>query len=175
MFVALALVLLNGCSGIVSGTTSNPVPVAPVIATQPANQTVTTGQTATFTVVATGAALLNYQWNKNGTAISGATSSIYTTAATTISDNGAQFAVVVSNSAGTLTSAPATLTVSATAVAPTITAQPLSQSVTAGQTATFNGGGNGDGSSGLSMEKERDGHQRGDFVVLHNPGDNQFG
>jgi hypothetical protein len=112
--------------------------VAPVIATQPANQTVTTGQTATFTVVATGAAPLNYQWNKNGAAISGATSSIYTTAATTISDNGAQFAVVVSNSAGTLTSAPATLTVSATAVAPAITSQPLSQSVMVGQTAIFN-------------------------------------
>jgi hypothetical protein len=138
MFVALAPVLLNGCSGIVSGTTSNPVPVAPVIATQPANQTVTTGQTATFTVVATGAAPLNYQWNKNGAAISGATSSIYTTAATTISDNGAQFAVVVSNSAGTLTSAPATLAVSATAVAPAITSQPLSQSVMVGQTAIFN-------------------------------------
>src|SRR4029077_7992215 len=137
MFVALVPVLLNGCAGTVSGTASNPAAVAPVIATQPANQTVTPGQTATFTVAATGAAPLNYQWNKNGAAISGATSSIYTTAATTISDNGAQFAVVVSNSAGTLTSAPATLTVSAAAVAPTITAQPLSQSVTAGQTATF--------------------------------------
>ena len=121
----------------VSGTTSNSGPVAPVITTQPGNQTVNAGKTATFTVGATGAAPLNYQWNKNGAAISGATSSTYTTAATTTSDNGAQFAVVVSNSAGTVTSAAATLTVSAAAVAPTITAQPLSQSVPTGQTATF--------------------------------------
>src|SRR6266404_3744146 len=40
--------------------------VAPTITTQPANQTVTAGQTATFTVVATGTAPLSYQWQKNG-------------------------------------------------------------------------------------------------------------
>src|ERR1700747_2362690 len=74
MFVTFAPVLLNGCAGMVSGTTSNSGPVAPVITTQPGNQTVNAGKTATFTVGATGAAPLNYQWNKNGAAISGATS-----------------------------------------------------------------------------------------------------
>src|SRR2546430_12423039 len=83
------------------------------ITTQPVNQTVTVGQTATFTVVATGTAPLSYQWQKNGTAISGATSASYTTAATTSSDNGAQFVVVVSNTAGSVTSNAATLTVNA--------------------------------------------------------------
>ena len=53
------------------------------ITTQPASQTVTAGQTATFTVTATGTAPLSYQWQKNGAAISGATSSSYTTPATT--------------------------------------------------------------------------------------------
>src|SRR5215472_1031262 len=93
---------------------------APTITTQPINQSVTMGQTATFTVTATGAAPLSYQWQKNGTAIAGATSSSYaapatssyTTSTTTTSDNGATFSVVVSNSAGTVTSNPATLIVS---------------------------------------------------------------
>src|SRR2546423_173327 len=125
-----------GCGGYVSATNPGP-PVAPLITTQPASQTVTAGQTATFTVVATGTAPLSYQWRKSGTAISGATASTYTTPATTSADNGSQFTVVVSNTAGSVTSNAATLTVNAAAVAPSITTQPASQTVTAGQTATF--------------------------------------
>ena len=87
------------------------VNVPPSITTQPTSQTVTAGQTATLSVTATGTAPLSYQWKKNGTAISGATSSTYTTPATTASDNGAQFTVTVSNSVGTVTSNAATLTV----------------------------------------------------------------
>src|SRR5207244_3820465 len=90
-----------------------------------------------FSVAATGTAPLSYQWRKNGTAISGATASTYSTPATTSSDNGAQFTVVVSNTAGSATSNVATLTVNAAAVAPSITTQPASQTVTAGQTAAF--------------------------------------
>jgi len=55
---------------------------------------------------------LSYQWQKNGTAISGATASSCTTPPATLADNGAKFQVVVSNSLGTATSNPATLTVS---------------------------------------------------------------
>src|SRR5437588_108152 len=117
--------------------TVNAAATAPTITTQPANQTVTVGQTATFTVVAAGTAPLSYQWQKNGTAISGATSASYTTPATTSADNRAQFVVVVSNVAGNVTSTAATLTVNAAAAAPTITTQPANQSVTVGQTATF--------------------------------------
>jgi Bacterial Ig domain/Purple acid Phosphatase, N-terminal domain/Immunoglobulin domain len=109
----------------------------PSITTQPASQTVTAGQTASFSVAATGTAALSYQWNKNGTALAAATSSTYTTPATTSSDNGAQFTVVVSNTAGSVTSNAATLTVNAAPVAPSITTQPASQTVTAGQTASF--------------------------------------
>src|SRR5207245_468588 len=74
---------------------------------------------------------------KSGVNIAGATGASYTTPATTTADSGATFSVVVSNTAGTVTSAAATLTVSAAAVAPTITTQPVNQTVTAGQTATF--------------------------------------
>ncbi len=85
---------------------------APVITSQPASQTVAAGQTATFTVGATGTAPLSYQWRKNGANISGANASSYTTPAASSSDNGAQFSVVVSNAAGSATSGSATLAVS---------------------------------------------------------------
>jgi hypothetical protein len=64
-------------------------------------------------VASTGTSPLTYQWQKNSTAINGATSSSYTTPATTASESGAQFSVVISNSAGKATSAAATLTVDA--------------------------------------------------------------
>src|SRR5258708_2524851 len=135
LLLAVGIVIV-GCGGYVAGTT-NGSPAAPSITNEPASQTVTVGQTATFTVAATGTAPLSYQWKKNGTAISGATSPGYTTPATTSLDNGSQFTVMVSNTAGYVTSNAATLTVSAAAVAPSITAEPTNQTVTAGQTATF--------------------------------------
>ncbi|HET7151989.1 MAG TPA: alkaline phosphatase family protein, partial [Candidatus Acidoferrum sp.] len=101
------------------------------------NQTVTAGQNATFTVVATGTAPLSYQWQKNDANIAGATSSNYTTPGTTSADNNSSFDVIVSNAAGSVTSNKATLTVNPAAVAPSITTQPANQTVTAGQNATF--------------------------------------
>jgi hypothetical protein len=86
---------------------------APSITAEPASRTVTAGQTATFTVGATGTAPLTYQWRKNGTAITGATSTTYTTPTTTVLDNAAQFTVVVRNSGGSVTSNAAILTVNA--------------------------------------------------------------
>lgn len=86
---------------------------APAITSEPAGRTVTAGQTASFSVTASGTAPLAYQWQENGTAISGATSSSYTTPATTISENASQFTVVVGNSAGSATSTAAVLTVNA--------------------------------------------------------------
>jgi len=56
---------------------------------------------------------VRYQWLKGTTPITGATGVSYTTAATTTSDSGSQFSVVVSNSAGEATSEAATLTVNA--------------------------------------------------------------
>jgi len=75
-------------------------------------ETVLVGETATFSATATGTPPFSYQWQKNGTAISGATASSCTTPPATLADNGAKFQVVVSNSLGTATSNPATLTVS---------------------------------------------------------------
>ena len=113
---ALYSVVVSNSAGTVTSSTATltVVPVAPVITTQPANRTINAGQTATFSVVATGTAPLSYQWKKNGSDISGATSSTYTTPSSVIGDNGAVFTVLVSNSSGTAISSSATLSVFAT-------------------------------------------------------------
>jgi len=111
--------------------------ISPVsITTQPTAQTVIVGNTATFSVVATGSAPLTYQWSKDGVAISGATAATYSIAATTAANAGS-YSVIVTNSVGSVTSAPATLTVNPAGVAPSITTQPISQSVTAGKSVTL--------------------------------------
>jgi hypothetical protein len=115
--------------------TPQPAPAAPVITTQPAAQSVTAGQSATFTVVASGAGPLSYQWQKNGTAIAAAASASYTTPPASLADSGTRFSVVVSNAGGSETSASAQLTV--TVPPPSIVTQPANQSIQSGQTATF--------------------------------------
>jgi glucose/arabinose dehydrogenase len=112
------------------------------ITTQPANQTVTAGQTATFSVTASGAAPLSFQWRKNGVNLSGATSASYTTPATTLADNGALYSVVVSNSFGSDTSDNATLTVTSNnAPTPTITAPANNTLYNAGDIINYSGTG----------------------------------
>jgi hypothetical protein len=127
---------LWSCSGAI---TSPPTvkPTAPSFTLQPASQSVLVGQTATFSMAATGTAPLTYQWQKNNASISGATSASYTTPATVSGDNGATFRVIVTNSVASATSNTATLTVNASPVAPSISTQPANQVVTAGQPATF--------------------------------------
>ena len=86
------------------------VNVAPSITTQPASQSVAEGGTASFNVVASGTASLSYQWLWNGFYIPGATASSYVRPNVRLPDAGS-YSVVVGNSAGTITSAAATLTV----------------------------------------------------------------
>jgi Immunoglobulin domain len=132
VFVAAGIV---GCASNGSGGSTGPT--RPSITVQPADEAVNLGQSATFSVNATGSAPLTYQWRKNGANISGATATTYSTPNTTAADNGTSFDVVVANPAGSVASAVAKLTVNGAPVAPTITTQPASVGVTAGQTATF--------------------------------------
>ena len=125
--LACALLVVTGCG---KGG-DNP----PEITSHPANQTVTEGQTATFSVTATGSPALTYQWKKNAVDIGGATASDHTTPATTLADDGAQFTCVVTNALGSVESNPATLTVDMAPVQ--ITSHPSDQSVTESETATF--------------------------------------
>jgi hypothetical protein len=101
-------VMLGGCGGSSPSVTNA---MAPSVLTGPSSQTVSAGQTATFTVVASGTAPLTYQWQKGAAPIAGAAGASYTTPATSSADNGAQFKVVITNSAGSATSNIATLTV----------------------------------------------------------------
>jgi len=131
------------------------VPSVPQITTQPVSTTVTAPTSATFTVVATGAAPLNYQWRKNGSSISGATSASYTINPTALSDNGASFTVTVSNAGGNVTSSAAILTVNAAPVAPSITTQPSNAAVFEPGGATFSVVANG--TAPLSYQWQRNG------------------
>ena len=106
---ALAIVLA-GCTG---GGGSDGGLAAPVIAMQPADATVASGQTASFSVVATASPAPSYQWRRNGADIAGATSATYVTPAVALADGGARYTVAVSNSQGTVGSNAATLGVNA--------------------------------------------------------------
>ncbi len=117
MFVALALA---GCGGNKDDEEAAPVAsapaaaatvvAAPAITVQPANLTVTELQPASFSVTATGAAPLSYEWRRNGTPMAGATSATLTIAAALAADHNAKYSVVVSNSAGSTASTEAVLT-----------------------------------------------------------------
>ncbi len=100
---------LSAC-GTTSSGGSNPPPTAPAISSQPTALTVTAGQTATFTVVATGTAPLAYQWYMNTAAV-GTNSSTLTITQTPASDDRAQIHVAISNTDGAVTSNTVTLNV----------------------------------------------------------------
>ena len=106
---------------------------APTITIQPQSQTVTVGSTVTFSVAASGSQPLSYQWIRNDANISGATSASYTISNVQTNQAG-NYSVVVTNAGGTATSTTAVLTVN---VPPSITAQPQSRTVTAGNGVTF--------------------------------------
>ena len=110
--------------------------VKPSITTQPKSQTVTEGNSVTFSVVATGTATLKYQWKKNGTAISGATSSSYKISSVKASDEGS-YTVTVSNSAGSVTSSAAALTVNPVLMLNSITIFANGTSLTVGRTTSL--------------------------------------
>jgi hypothetical protein len=119
---------------------------APSIISQPTNQTVTAGSSATFTAAASGTPTPTVQWqvSSDGTNWSnvstgtGGTTNSYTTAALTSTNNGYQYRALYSNSvtANVATNA-ATVTVNSGATAPTVTGQPSTIGVEVGHTASF--------------------------------------
>lgn len=115
---------------------------APVITTQPQNISVSQGQTATFSVTATGNPTPTYQWRKGATNISGATAASYSITNVQASHAGS-YNVVVTNSAGSVTSNNATLTVTAPNAIPvaTITSPANGSSFRGGDQINFTGTG----------------------------------
>ncbi|MDX6529786.1 MAG: hypothetical protein QOH41_2076 [Blastocatellia bacterium] len=104
-------VVTNGFGAATSQEATLTVNAPPNINSGPADQTVTQGQPATFSVSAGGSTPLTYQWQRNTVNISAATSSSYTIPSAALADNGANFRCVVSNGFGSSASNEATLTV----------------------------------------------------------------
>ncbi len=105
--------LLGGCGG--GDSASAPVvnPSQPAIVLPPEAASVAAGQTASFSVGATGDGPLTYQWKRDGAEIAGANAASYTTPVLAATDDGATYTVSVSNAVGVATSDPVVLHVSA--------------------------------------------------------------
>lgn len=114
----------------------------PIITSNPASMTVQPGSYVSLSVSAYGVGSLNYQWQKDGVAIVGATSSYYSVTSNATSANAGAYTVVVSNAAGSVTSTAGTLTV-LSGTAPTISSQPQDITVLRGQSFTLNVGASG--------------------------------
>ena len=108
-------------------------PELPVIVSQPAGASAMIGGAATFAVTATGNPAPTYQWRLNGTDISGAKAATYSINPVQTGHAGS-YSVVVSNTAGSVTSANASLTVTSPLA---ITKQPQSQVVSQWSAATM--------------------------------------
>jgi len=107
---SVVLGLPDGEAIVSAGFTLDVVAGAPVITTQPSSQTVTAGQTVTFTAVATGNPAPTYQWYRNDNPVSGATSATYTITGAQTAHAG-DYTVRATNSITSITSSIATLTV----------------------------------------------------------------
>ena len=120
--------------------TITPAGTPPSFTLQPSNQTVCSGQSASFTVAATGTPTPTYRWRKgttelsNGGNISGATSTTLTINPAGPADAALDYNCVATNAAGSTPSNNASLTVN---VGPTITVQPVRQQLIVGGSATF--------------------------------------
>lgn len=135
-FLAAVLVLsamVVGCGGGGGGGSAGIESLG--ISSQPQSLSIYAGETAEFSVTATGNGELRYQWRNAGINIDNATSRIYRIPITTLGDNGKQFSVTVTNGSTSVASTNANLTV--INPAPSISTQPVAKSVFFGETATF--------------------------------------
>ena len=112
---------------------------APTITAQPQSQIAIVGMDVALTVTVVGTSPLGYQWNFNGAAISGATNSTLTFTDVQLTNSG-NYSVVVTNIYGISISSNATLIVG---LPPTITGQPMNETLGQGATAVFSVTANG--------------------------------
>ena len=135
------VVVTNSAGAATSAVAQLTVLVPPSISAQPTNQTAVVGANAAFQVQASGTAPLSYQWTFNGANLASATTSALGLTAIQTNQAGA-YSVVVTNSAGSITSSVATLTV---LLPPQITQQPTSATVVTGTNVTFQSAATGSG------------------------------
>ena len=130
---AYDVVVTDDCGSITSDAATLTVDAGPGISAQPQPQAACVGGAVTFSVTADGTEPLSYQWRKDAQPIDGATAESYAIDPVATEDAG-QYDVVVTNPCGSITSDAAALTIDA---APTITTQPVGQSVCTGASVTF--------------------------------------
>ncbi|MDB6108682.1 MAG: hypothetical protein JWR69_432, partial [Pedosphaera sp.] len=149
-------VVVSNAAGTLTSSNATLVVIDPAILTQPADVTAINGSTVSFTVNAVGTAPLSYRWQVDGFdlvdgfGVSGATTASLTITGIADSDQGA-YTVIITNSAGTATSAGAILVT----VPPVIVSQPANQTVLVGQAASFSVAVNG--ALPFSYQWQRDG------------------
>ena len=165
------VVVTNAAGSVTSSEATITVKAAvpPSIKVQPVSQTLAYGESLNLSVEATGSPPLSYQWKKDGVSLSGGSSNYYSVYNATTAASGS-YTVVVSNGAGSVTSAAAVVTVGA-ALAPVITAQPQNQTVPYAETISLSV--RATGSAPLRYEWRKDGVSIGSSgsssnLYLHN-------
>ncbi|MBI1761882.1 MAG: PQQ-dependent sugar dehydrogenase [Acidobacteria bacterium] len=147
-------VVVNGlCGSVISQAATLTVNSAPGISVQPAAQTVCAGAPVSFSVSANGTGPLTYQWRKNNLNLPGATGSSYQIVAASTNEVGA-YDVLVTGACGSVISQAATLTVNS---APSVSVQPVAQSVCPNGSATFTATANGSPTPAVQWQVSNDG------------------
>jgi hypothetical protein len=141
----------NGCSSTASNAATVSVRARVAFTLQPQSATVCVGSSVSFSVAATGAGPLTFQWKRNGTNILGATASSVSLTSVTAAQAGT-FTCEVTGSCGSLISSAATLTVQSPL---TWSQQPSSVSAAVGQSVTLTAQASGVGS--ISYQWRRNG------------------
>ncbi len=158
-----AAVFTNSAGSAISSAATLTVDASPVMTAQPVSDTVNPGGTATFTAAASGNPAPSVQWQQstNGGAtwsnISGATSIMLTLNNVSLSENGYEYMAFFTNSSGITESSTATLTVTVAATLPTVTTQPVSETVNAGGTATFTAAAGGNPAPSVQWQQSTNG------------------
>jgi photosystem II stability/assembly factor-like uncharacterized protein len=122
--------------GYLSGIKLHVYHIPPAATVSPASTNASIGSNVTFSATAYGTAPMQFQWQLNGTNISGGTTNSFSVTNIQASSAG-NYTLVISDFSGSVTSAVSTLTVNGIPVPPTITAQPQSLVVNKGSNATF--------------------------------------
>lgn len=125
--------VFNDMGGVSTLPATISVVIPASILSQPKDVAVFPGQSATFAVAVSSTSSVTYQWLKNGTPIPGATNSVLTIPAVTTADAG-DYSVLVTDRVGTISSAPAKLTV---LLHPVFTLNPVTVNINPGSNATF--------------------------------------
>ena len=148
-----SVVASNSAGSVTSGNAALTVNEPPAIATQPASRSTTSGTSLTLSVLATGSAPLTYQWKKAGISLPGETGAALAISVVKLTDAGS-YTVTLSNNVGSITSAPAIVTVAAAPFAPIVQTQPTSQTVPSGGIFTLSVGALGDPSPTYQWRKD---------------------